>query len=95
MGEPQNNRFYDFEISGRVHPPQKRKKQCDLSFETPGHIKQNQENTWNNSNTYYLYTSQKLRKPNLYRFWKRRAPTNDEDPLNKILRILDVGSMSS
>ena len=28
------------------------------------------------------------------RFWKRRAPKNDEDPLNKMLEILYMGSIS-
>ena len=26
-----------------------------------------------------------------YLFWKRRAPTNDEDPFNKISQIMDMG----
>ena len=26
------------------------------------------------------------RKPRVYQFWKRRAPGNDEGPLNKILK---------
>ena len=32
--------------------------------------------------------------PTIYRFWKRRAPGNDEDPLNKILEIMDMRSIS-
>ena len=28
-------------------------------------------------------------------FGKRQAPTNDEDPPNKFLRILDIGSIST
>ena len=27
-------------------------------------------------------------------FWKRRAPNNDEDPFNEILKILDMGPIS-
>ena len=27
-------------------------------------------------------------------FWKRRAPTNDEDPFNTIFKILNMGPIS-
>ena len=32
--------------------------------------------------------------PANWHFWKRRAPTNDEDPFNKFLKLLDMGSIS-
>ena len=31
---------------------------------------------------------------NFCQFWKRRAPKNDEDPFNKIFKILNMGSIS-
>ena len=37
--------------------------------------------------------SQHLGNPKCRQLSKRRAPTNDEDPLNKILKILDMGSI--
>ena len=27
-------------------------------------------------------------------FWKRQAPENDEDPFNKIFKILNIGTIS-
>ena len=36
----------------------------------------------------------KIWKPYVYRFGKRQAPTNGEDPLKKILEIMDAGSTS-
>ena len=39
-----------------------------------------------------FYKSHNFGSPIAYRFWKRWAPENDEDPLNKILKILDMGS---
>ena len=41
MLKAQNSKFHDFGNLGRVQTPQN---QYDLSLETPGHLKQNQEN---------------------------------------------------
>ena len=39
--------------------------------------------------------SQRFGNPKLSKVWKRWAPTNDEDPSNKILEILGVGPIST
>ena len=48
--------------------------------------------------TYFL-KSQKLGKSQhlklLDQIWKRQAPKNGEDPSKKILKILDMGSVST
>ena len=56
MGEAQTPHFYDF---GIFEPVTKPPNQHDLSLETPGHFKTNQENTclfWK----YYFYKFQKM-----------------------------------
>ena len=90
MGEAKNSHFYDFGIWGRVPEP---RNQLFLSFETPGHLKQIKhpplEQFVKNN------VSMNLIIPEIHAFSNFRAPENDEDPLNTILKILDTRSRSS
>ena len=45
-------------------------------------------------NKFSFFNFQQLQKPHVYRFWKRWAPENDESPLSKISKIMDVRSIS-
>ncbi len=100
MGEPNNPHFYDFWIFGHVPKPQN---QLFLSLETPGYLNKTKKNHWNIFQTYYLYKSQNFENPQFWHSSKRRTakhdedltPKNNEDPFNKILRILDMRSISS
>ena len=48
------------------------------------------ENPWNIFETCYPYKSQKLKNPKKWHFWKRKSPTNPEDPFHKILKVLKM-----
>ena len=91
MGEPQTPHFYDFGILGRVAEPQI---QYDLFLKTQDTFKKSKkapklflENIiWGNVNV--------LGSPNLGCCWKRRTSGNPDDPFNKLLKILEMGSIS-
>ena len=53
------------------------------------------KNRWARFRKTQLVKYQILGPPMFYRLWKRRAPKNDEDPLNTILNIFDMGSIST
>ena len=82
MGEPKNLHFYDFGIYGRPPSP---KPTIFISGDTRTH-KTNQET--NRS----IFTI--IMFPIVWQFWGRRAPTKDDDASNKLLKILDMGSIS-
>ena len=86
MGEPKNSHSYDFGISGRDPEPQN---QLCLSLETPGYLKQVQENPWNILNNIVLISLKCCEIQNVDNFGKdgRRSTI--------ILKILDVGPTSS
>ena len=48
-----------------------------------------------NASTNMFFISRHSRNPQKCQFWKRQAPNNDEDSLNKYLNILDMVSISS
>ena len=81
MGEPQTSHFYDFRVFGRVPEPQN---QLFLSLETPAYLKQSRKNPGMFSKIICLQISKFWKSQGLA--LKRRAPRNDEDPLNKILK---------
>ena len=88
MGEPKNPHFDDFGILGRVQTP---RNQLFLSSETPGHLKQIKMIP---GAFYFFYKSQSSETPkniNLRKYGHRK----NEDPFNKILKILDMGVISS
>ena len=63
-----------------------------LYLETPGHRKKQQESFHAFPKDYFWNIN--ISKTHFCQVSKRRAPTNDEGPLNKILKILDMGSIS-
>ena len=86
MGEPENPYFYDFWIFGRVPGSQN---QLCLSLETPGYLSKPNENTW--SILRIFFANLKMSEhPTCWKCSKRRAPGNNEDPLNQILKSLDM-----
>ena len=89
MGEPETPHFYDFKIFGRVPGSQN---QYYLSFETPGDPTTIKKNPWDLNKCFYKYQS--CGNPTCWQFSKRRASENPADPSNKILEILDMGSLS-
>ena len=91
IGGPRNPHFYDFGILGRVQTLQN---QLFLSLETPGHFKKHQEKSRNQAFETNVFSNLKVPKIHFCQFRKRRAPGNDEDPFNKILKILDMRSIS-
>ena len=49
------------------------------------------ENIWEHPYKYYFYTSGLQQN---CQFWKTQAPKNDEDPSNKIFKIVNIGRIS-
>ena len=90
MGETKYPHFYDFGILGRVQTPQI---QLCLSLETPGYL-QKQEKPWDIFKQIRFINLKMLKIPKIANFEKTRAG-NDEDPLHKILKIVDMGSIFS
>ena len=90
---PTNSHFYNF---GIFEPVTKPPNQPFLSLETPGHLQQNQENNPGTFLNSVIFVNLKLWE--IYykfcQFGKRRAPRNDETPLNNISKIMDMGSIS-
>ena len=43
----------------------------------------------------YFYKSEHVGHRTVWKLWKRQAPKNGEDPFNKILKILEMGPISS
>ena len=91
MGEPKNPQFHDFGILGRVQTPPN---QLFLSLETPGHLKKSKR-VPKHCQKYDLYKLKKLEIQQFDNFGEKRVPGNDEDPLNNILKNMDMGSISS
>ena len=91
MGKAQTPHFHDFGILGSVQPPQN---QLFLSLETPGHHKQIKKNTGTVSQN-NIFTNLKIRKIHCLTCVETVGTEHDEDMLNKILRILHMGSISS
>ena len=86
MGEPRNLHFYDFGIFGRVPEPQH---QLILSLETPVYL--NKSKKIQND---YFSKHHKFGSPCFVNFRKdgrRQFPTN---PFSKILKTLDMGSIT-
>ena len=95
MGETKNSHFYDFWIFGRVqtfHP-----KPIIFILGDTRILKKIKGNPWDIFETcgFLLRNLGILGTSKFWQFWKRRAPKKDEDPLNQILEILDMRSISS
>ena len=87
MGEAQTPHFYDVEILDVPRPTE-----TNYSFlRTPGYLNKNQEKPWNTLKHIIFIDLKVWDTQEVVSFSTRRAPTNDEDPLNKILKILDMG----
>ena len=79
--------FYDFGISERVLEPQNHIIYlCWLQDTSNG--------SWN-SPYYFLKILGFASLRTTGTFWKRRAPKHPDDPSNKILKVLDMGAVSS
>ena len=91
MGETETPHFYDIGIFGGVPEPQK---QLSLSLETPGYLDNIKKIPWNMFEHIVLINLKISEIQNCTNFRTKRAPTNDEDPSNKFLKILDMGSIS-
>ena len=76
---------------GRVPEPPN---QLFVFFETPGYLNKIKNNPWDISKHIIFGKPQNAGNPEISQLSKRRAPTNDEDPLNKIWNILEMGSIS-
>ena len=84
MGGANTSKFHDLWICGRQETRIYGFKYTKILLEIQGGFFRN-----------ILFLSiSKCWKPLFYRFWKRPAPTNDDDLSNKILRILDMGAIS-
>ena len=90
MGESKNLHFYDFGIWGRVPAPQN---QYYLSLEARGDFKKakiNQTHFWKTPYIFHIF--QNVGNCKIGKSW---APRNLDDPFNKILKIMDMGSIFS
>ena len=87
MARPPKNIFYFldhqyvFVIFGHV----------DFNFETQGYLKKQENPT---TFEHFIFIISFFGNPTFCQCSKRRAPKNDEDPFNKISKIMDVGSIS-
>ena len=86
MGEPENHHFYDFGTFERVPGSQN---QLFIFGDTPGYLNKLKKKPWNISGRYGVIN---LKIPNLIfrHIWNIWGTTNDEDPFNNFLRILDM-----
>ena len=90
MGETHNPHFYDFSISGRVHGSQN---QLCLFLETPGCLK-NEEFLERFFKIVFLWSS-KCWISQMLTIVEKAGAQNPDEPLNEILKILDMSSWST
>ena len=91
MEEAKNLHVHDFGIFEPVPEPR------NLLFNIFGNTKTpklNRENPWNMFRTYYSYKYKKW-KSIMLSIWEKTGAENPSDPSNKILRILEMRSISS
>ena len=90
LGETQTPHFYDFGIFERVLFPSTNYFCLWIPQDTLTHPRNKPKSCLENR----ILGSFKIVEVRHFEKWKRQAPTNDEDPSNIILKILDMGSIS-
>ena len=83
--------FHDFGISGRVNDSQN---QLFYLWE-PQDASNTSRKKKSFKNKWCFWKSQDFGNRQFLNFSKRRAPKKNDDPFNKVLKILNMGSVSS